>query len=447
MAFHQRHSLLQRLALLALLGCLLPLAGAQTLTIESWRKDDQIFWDKILIPAFQRKHPGIRVQFTPEEPLNYDSRVEARLTTRRAGDLIFCRPFEPSQRMHEKGYLSPLDEEVLRPFSAQARRAWSTDDGKTTFCLPVAYVIHGLFYNKAIFEQHRLQPPGTTEEFFSVLHRLSQIPGITPLALGTADLWEGTQVVFTGMGPVFWKGEEGRQGLLNGQRRFTDPPFIAAWEFLSRLKPYMHPDQGGMSNNDMQVLFASGNAAIFPTGSWDLDFLRNTSFAYKKNIEMGVFRPPVPKAGERCQLSVHPDFGIAIHRHTRNMAAAQTFVRWLASAEFAQLLTETLSGYFSLSSHPVEHKDPLSREMMQWRQECGETIRLNAERMNRVWPPMEEELWYTNAKVINQELTPKQAAERIQRLHERNTYLSHYGKLNPARPPSPPTTQKTTAPR
>ncbi len=44
--------------------------------------------------------------------------------------------------------------------------------------------------------------------------------------------------------------------------------------------------------------------------------------------------------------------------------------------------------------------------------------------MNRVWPPMEEELWYTNVKVINQEFTPQQAAERIQRLHERNAYLN-----------------------
>ncbi len=27
-------------------------ALAQNLVIESWRKDDQLFWDKVLIPAF-----------------------------------------------------------------------------------------------------------------------------------------------------------------------------------------------------------------------------------------------------------------------------------------------------------------------------------------------------------------------------------------------------------
>ncbi len=50
-------------------------AFAQNLVIESWRKDDQIFWDKVLIPAFQRKHPGIRLSFKAEEPLAYDTRL------------------------------------------------------------------------------------------------------------------------------------------------------------------------------------------------------------------------------------------------------------------------------------------------------------------------------------------------------------------------------------
>ena len=78
------------------------LAHAQALTIESWRKDDQIFWDKVLIPAFHRAHPEIKLQFKPEEPLSYDSRLKARLSTRRAGDLIFCRPFDASVRMQAK---------------------------------------------------------------------------------------------------------------------------------------------------------------------------------------------------------------------------------------------------------------------------------------------------------------------------------------------------------
>jgi raffinose/stachyose/melibiose transport system substrate-binding protein len=381
------------------------------------------FWNKVLIPAFQRQHPEIQIKFQPEEPLAYDARLESRLSTRRAGDLVFCRPFDGSVRMQAKGYLLPLTEQELQNFSTLSRQAWTTDDGKTTYCMPVAYVMHGLFYNKKIFKDLDLQPPTTVDEFLNVLGRAGEVQGLTPLALGTADMWESTQVVFTGMGPNFWGGEKARLGLINKTAKFTDPGFIKAWDMMAKLKPFMHAKQNSMSNPDIQLLFATGNAAVFPTGSWDIDFLRSTSFAYKKQIDLGVFKPPVERPGQTCHISVHPDFGIGVNRNSPHQAAALKFIAWLGTADFAQLLTDTLTGYFTLSDHPVRINDPLGQEMLNWRHECQDTIRLNAQKINRVWPSMEEELWYANVKVINQDMTPEQAAQHIQNVHEKNSYL------------------------
>lgn len=404
-------------------ACWAGAVSAQELILESWRKDDQILWDKVLIPAFQRLHPEIRLQFKPEEPLAYDSRLEARLTTRRAGDLIFCRPFDASVRMQAKGYLLPLSEESLKNFNPQSRRAWTTDDGSTTHCMPVAYVMHGLFYNKKILRDLKLEPPSTWDQFYQLLSHVAASQSVTPLALGTADMWESTQVVFTGLGPNFWEGEKARQGLMDGTVKFTDPGFLRAWKMMAQLKPYMHPQQNSMSNGDTQLLFASGNAAVYPSGSWDIDFLRSTSFAYKKPIDLGVFKPPVEHEAQACHISVHPDFGIGVNKNSPNQAAALKFIAWLGTADFAQLLTDTLTGYFSLADHKVKINDPLGQEMMRWRSQCQDTIRLNAQKINRVWPSMEEELWYANVKVLNQDITPEQAARHIQSVHEKNAYL------------------------
>jgi raffinose/stachyose/melibiose transport system substrate-binding protein len=404
-------------------ACWAGAVSAQELILESWRKDDQIFWDKVLIPAFQRLHPEIRLQFKPEEPLAYDSRLEARLSTRRAGDLIFCRPFDASVRMQAKGYLLPLKEESLKNFNPQARRAWTTDDSAITYCMPVAYVMHGLFYNKKILRDMKLEPPTTWDQFYQLLGQVKASQTVTPLALGTADMWESTQVVFTGLGPNFWEGEKARQGLMDGTVKFTDPGFLRAWQMMAQLKPYMHPQQNSMSNGDTQLLFATGNAAVYPSGSWDIDFLRSTSFAYKKPIELGVFKPPVEHEGQACHISVHPDFGIGVNKNSPNQAAALKFIAWLGTADFAQLLTDTLTGYFPLADHKVRINDPLGQEMMRWRSQCQDTIRLNAQKINRVWPSMEEELWYANVKVLNQDITPEQAARHIQSVHEKNAYL------------------------
>ncbi len=396
---------------------------AQDLVIESWRKDDEIFWEKVLIPAFERKHPGIRLTFRGEEPLSYDALLDARLATRRAGDLIFCRPFDGNVRIRSKGYLLPLKEKELHNFKPSARQAWTSDDGQITYCLPVAYVMHGMFYNKKIFKDLDLKPPVTVDEFMLVLQRIAAAGNITPLALGTADMWESTQVVFTGMGPNFWGGEKGRQGLIKRTAKFTDPEFIKAWEMMAKLKPHMHPKQNTLSNSDVQLMFATGRAGIYPTGSWDIEFLRNTSFIHQRPIDMGVFKPPLEKAGQTCHISIHPDFGIGVNQDSPNQEAALKFVAWLGSAEFAQLLTDTLVGFFSLSNHPVKVRDPLSQDMLKWRQECRETIRLNSHKINRVWPSMEEELWYANVKVINRDITPGQAARHIQNVHEKNNHL------------------------
>ena len=172
-----------------LLALLLP-ASAGTLVIESWRVDDKALWENVLLPAFARHHPDVAVKFAPTAPTGYDAALSARLAKGTAGDLIACRPFDVSLALYQAGHLERLDGRPgLQNFDRSSLLAWQTDDGKDTFCMPVASVIHGFFYNKDIFRRHDLQPPRTVDDFFRVLEVLKKA-GVTPLALGTAEQWE-----------------------------------------------------------------------------------------------------------------------------------------------------------------------------------------------------------------------------------------------------------------
>ena len=42
---------------------------------------------------------------------------------------------------------------------------------------------------------------------------------------------------FQNIGPNYWKGEEGRQALIAGTEKFTDPPYVAVWEQLAHWAP------------------------------------------------------------------------------------------------------------------------------------------------------------------------------------------------------------------
>ena len=153
------------LAGLLLAGSSLATAHGAELVIESWRNDDLSIWQEKIIPAFEAKHPDIKLKFQPTAPKEYNSALNAKLDGGTAGDLITCRPFDASLQLFEKGKLESLSGmPELQNYPDFALAAWSTDDGKNTFCIPVASVIHGFMYNKDIFNQLGLKVPATEAE-------------------------------------------------------------------------------------------------------------------------------------------------------------------------------------------------------------------------------------------------------------------------------------------
>jgi raffinose/stachyose/melibiose transport system substrate-binding protein len=399
-----------------LLTCAVPLAllaataaHAGTLVIESWRVDDQALWEQVLIPAFERHHPGIEVKFAPTAPTEYDASLADRLAAGTAGDLLACRPFDVSLSLYQKGYLDKLDGKPgMQNFEPQAMLAWQTDNGKDTFCMPVASVIHGFLYNKSIFRKLDLQPPNTVEEFFTVLGVLKKA-NVTPLALGTFDQWESSQIVYTGIGPNFWHGEQGRKALISGKAKLTDAPFVEALQFEARMGAYLGKEAATQSYSDSQLQFASGRAAIHPSGSWEVAY-----FSQTPGLELGAFPPPVRKNGDPCFISDHMDLGIGVNKKSRNKAEAYKFLAWVGSQEFADIYTDRLTGFFTLSNHLIAVRNPVAKQMAEWRDRCASTIRFNAQVLNRGQPNMERELWSVNAQVLNGSLAPKDAAIRLQ---------------------------------
>jgi len=58
------------------------LAQEVTLTIESWRNDDLLLWQDVIIPAFEAENPGINIEFTPVGPGRIQRRAELQARCR-----------------------------------------------------------------------------------------------------------------------------------------------------------------------------------------------------------------------------------------------------------------------------------------------------------------------------------------------------------------------------
>lgn len=386
------------------------MAQDATITIESWRSEDQAIWDDVLIPAFQAAHPGIEVQFTPTAPTEYNAALNARLDGGTAGDLIVCRPFDGSLALFERGQLADIsDIEGLGNFPDFAKAAWQTDDASATFCVPMASVIHGFIYNADAFAEVGVEEPTTVEEFFAVLDAIQEDGTYTPLAIGSADQWESATMAYTNIGPTYWGGEAGRQALIDGSAAFTDPQYVAPFEVMERWTEYMGRSFQAQGYTDSQNLFTLGRAAIYPTGSWEIG-----GFNAQADFEMGAFPPPVQAEGDTCYISDHTDIGIGMNAATDNPEAARTFLEWVASPEFASLYTNQLPGFFSLSNAEFEVEDPLAQEMISWRQDCESTIRVAHQILSRGEPNTWNNMWTVSANVFNDSATPQEAAAALQ---------------------------------
>ncbi len=208
-----------------------------TLTIESWRNDDLTIWQDQIIPAFEAANPGIKVQFTPSAPAEYNAVLNSKLDAGSAGDLITCRPFDASLALYEAGHLTDLSGlEGMANFSDAAKAGWVTDDGSAAFCVPMASVIHGFIYNKDAFAELGLDVPTTEAEFFAVLDAIKADGTYIPMAMGTNDQWEAATMGYNNIGPNYWKGEEGRLALIAGTQKLTDEAWVA---------PYRHAGEMG----------------------------------------------------------------------------------------------------------------------------------------------------------------------------------------------------------
>jgi raffinose/stachyose/melibiose transport system substrate-binding protein len=392
-----------RAVLLALTGLFFSLSLAQSgeLTIESWRNDDLTIWNEQIIPAFNALYPDIKVTFAPTAPTEYNAALAAKLEAGTAGDLITCRPFDASLDLFNKGYLTSLNDlPGMENFGDVAKSAWITDDGSDVFCVPMASVIHGFIYNKAIFDELGLSEPTTNEEFLALLQTIKDNGIYAPLVMGTKDQWESATMGYQNIGPNYWTGEEGRKGLIDGTAKYNEGGFLQAFEALAAWQPFLVDGYQAVAYPDAQAFFTTGQGVIYPAGSWDISTFNAAG------VEMGAFRPLPPAGQETCYISDHVDIAMGLNAASPNAEAARTFLEWMTSAEFAEIYANALPGFFPLANVEVELTNPIAQEF---------TIRSAYQILSRGTPNNENDLWNYSAQVLNGTLTPQEAADEVQK--------------------------------
>ncbi|MDR7486092.1 MAG: ABC transporter substrate-binding protein [Armatimonadota bacterium] len=139
-----------------------------------------------------------------------------------------------------------------------------------------------LWYNKKIFDDHRLKAPKTWEEFFTVADAL-KARGITPLSLGDKNKWEAAHLFEDIL--LASLGAEGYRGLWTGKTPWTGDGVKKALEAYARILGYVNADHAAGTWDSAAQMLIDRKAAMNIMGDWAAGYF--TSKGWKAGADYG----------------------------------------------------------------------------------------------------------------------------------------------------------------
>ncbi|MGP4088659.1 ABC transporter substrate-binding protein [Streptomyces sp. KR55] len=196
-----------------------------------------------------------------------------------------------------------------------------------------------LFYNKAVFTEHKLQPPTTWDQLLDNNAKLKKA-GITPFALGGSDIWPELMWLEYLVDRI--GGPEVFERIKNGDASgWGDPAVLKAAETVRDLIDDGAFGEGFSSvsyvNGGAPAVFAKGKAAMHLMGSWEYSTQLGKFPDFAKN-DLGWAAFPTVEGGSGDVRNVvgNPTNYWSVNARTRNKDAAIAFLKDCASEAYAK---------------------------------------------------------------------------------------------------------------
>ncbi|MCR5289343.1 MAG: extracellular solute-binding protein [Treponema sp.] len=373
------------------------------LTMGSWRADDVDQMNNLLA-EYSKVAPNVHIDFKPTNPSDYNATLRLQLDSGTGPDLMYARSYATGQELYEAGFFADCTDipGLMDNFSESNRAPWTTKDGKM-FAVPFAAVSHGVYYNKSVFKKEGLSVPNTWEEFIQLCRTL-QSKGYTPLANGVADEWDILECFFLGgVVPDYVGGAAERVQYEKGSKKLNDAAFVAAYQAMAEVAPYLPKGFEAVTYNDSQILFNTQKAVMFMDGSWTAGVYSDADF------EWGVFALPAPK-GRKTVICFHPDMALTMNTKTAHPEEAKAFLAWLCTKEGATTASRNLPvGYYPMIKYEIALEDAHANEFLSLNTGKDTDARFVWPALMDLYAPMNQAV----ISVIKGTQTPQQAADSV----------------------------------
>lgn len=290
--------------------------------------------------AFEAANPGVHVVLSTVPSNNFAADLSSRLAAHAVdvteGPFLGINATENPSYVTgpESGFVTGVkagdwldltDQPFMKNFEPAVLKDLATN-GKN-YAVPSGLDYYtGVFYSKAIFEKYHISIPRTWSDFLSVCKTLKS-NGVSPLLIGGKDTWPAGLVMQAAVHGLYTPAQQQTvvTDLWNGKNVLTSPNAV---EVLNRVKTaysYVTPNFAGIAYTQVPSLFAGGQAAMVPDGTWDQPTIAQAD----PNFKFGYFPMPMGDTpASNAYLGGKLDISYSIPSGSKNLKMAE---KWLAT--------------------------------------------------------------------------------------------------------------------
>lgn len=225
---------------------------------------------------------------------SFNSKIQGRIAAGDIPDIIIGKA-QDVQTYARTGNLGEISEQCSRKIES-----WALDtvtSGGKVYGVPYNAWYQGVIYNKGIFEELDLEPPETEEELDQVTERLKEA-GIVPFAAHFQESWKAANMTMQYMtNDIFRNTPDWGDQFRSGSQNFSGNEVIRrCFENNRKILENSWEDALQIDQFESDSRFTQGEAAMYLTGSWSMQFASQ----YGEDQEFGIF--PYPSQNGEADL-------------------------------------------------------------------------------------------------------------------------------------------------
>ncbi|MDZ5452248.1 ABC transporter substrate-binding protein [Labrys sp. ZIDIC5] len=390
------------------------LAGELTFWHAYSGQKDKVDFITYALDEFAKAHPDIKLNVVAAEQSAYKTKLNTAMASGNPPDVFYTLPggflgaFVAGHQMYT------LDADLARDGwgdSFLPTALAQTSMAGHSYAVPIDIDAAVFWYNKALFAEKGWTVPASYDEFLALCEKI-KADGLVPMALGNKDSWPAT----------FWfqylemrlKGSGLVSDIVAGKADAALGPEAAeAFTRIASLssKGYFPVGFNGMSDQEANMLFLNGQAAMMLNGTWQI----GASADAPEGFELGFFPFPSVAGGKGnpgdVLGGVAAAFGIA--EKTANKKDAVTLLRFLTSpavmtkyVELRKTMVTVKGATTEAAAGPVLYA--ISNDLMS---KAGKLDPF----YDTAMPPKGTDAYYTSLQgVLDGSVAPADAAKRVE---------------------------------